>query len=66
MRKRCVDAGIEAVEWRQGCKERAKVIIVSADRAVSKAFRGYAMGLHLEGWLDRIVVDESHLVRVYK
>ncbi|TMC15887.1 MAG: DEAD/DEAH box helicase, partial [Chloroflexi bacterium] len=61
MLKRCKNADISCVEWKPNCNERVSIVIVSADRAVTGRFKGYAMGLHLKGQLDRIVIDESHL-----
>ena len=60
--RRCKDVGIECIQWRVGREQRAKLVIVSAELAVSKEFMNYATGLHLNEQLDRMVFDECHLV----
>jgi len=56
------EAGIECIQWRVGRQERAKLVIMSVEWAVSKDFMNYVAGLHLSEQLDRIVFDECHLV----
>ena len=38
------------------------LVLVSAEKSVSEDFNDWAMGLHYEGRLDRIVFDEAHLI----
>src|SRR5579859_5374457 len=45
--RRCKEAGIECIQWRIGREQRAKLVIVSAELAVSKEFMNYVAGLHL-------------------
>ena len=42
--------------------QRAKLVIMSAELAVSKEFMNYPTGFHLSEQLDRIVFDECHLL----
>jgi len=58
----CKEAGIECIQWRDGRQERAKLVIMSVESAVSKDFMNYAAGLYLSEQLDRIVFDKCHLV----
>ena len=60
--RRCKEAAIECQCQQVGRRERAKLVIVSAESTGSKAFLNYAAGLHLSERLDRIVFDECHLV----
>jgi len=41
---------------------RAKIVIVAAETAATREFMNYAWGLQLGGQLDRIVLDECHVV----
>jgi len=59
-------AGVECIEWAHGENNPASVVIVSADVVgditSNSNFLGYAQLLKSKGLLQRIVVDECHLV----
>jgi superfamily II DNA helicase RecQ len=59
-------SGIDCMEWKHGESNPAAVVIVSADVAGDTTsngnFLGYATMLSGKGLLERVVVDESHLV----
>jgi hypothetical protein len=60
------DAGVDCMEWKHGESNPASVVVVSADVAGDMTsngnFLGYARLLKGKGLLQRIVVDECHLV----
>jgi superfamily II DNA helicase RecQ len=63
---RICDAGIDCIEWKHGESNPASVVVVSADVAgditSNGNFLGYARLLKSKGLLQRVVVDECHLV----
>jgi superfamily II DNA helicase RecQ len=60
--KRCKEARIDCIQWRDGLRRRTKVVVVSAESAVSPEFMHYMTELYLSHQLDRVVLDECHLV----
>ena len=58
--------GIDCIEWKHGESNAATVVVVSADLAGDTTsngnFLGYAGMLSSRGLLERVVVDECHLV----
>jgi superfamily II DNA or RNA helicase len=58
--------GVDCIEWKHGESNPASVVVVSADKAGDVSsngnFLGYAQVLKGKGLLQRIVVDECHLV----
>jgi superfamily II DNA helicase RecQ len=61
MMKRCKEAGLSCIKWKMGPKYGAQVVIVAA-AATTKEFRQHAWSLQVDGRLDRIVMDECHIV----
>jgi superfamily II DNA helicase RecQ len=64
--KRIQGCGIDCIEWKHGENNPAAVVVVSADVVgdirSNGNFLGYAQPLKAKGLLQRIVVDECHLV----
>jgi RecQ family ATP-dependent DNA helicase len=64
MQRRCRQLGINCVEWKGGQRplQDASIILVTPESAISKAFMNYMR--HLQGMdrLDRIVIDECHVL----
>ena len=60
------DCGVDCMEWKHGESNPASVVVVSADIAgditSNGNFLGYARLLKGKGLLQRIVVDECHLL----
>lgn len=63
MKDRCDKMGIECVEW-NSCRphEWAQIVLVTPEAAVSDAFGNFINRQRMMGRLDRIVVDECHVV----
>jgi DEAD/DEAH box helicase len=62
MMKRCKEAGLSCIKWKMGPRYGAQIVIVAAETATTKESRQYAWSLHVDGRLDRIVMDECHIV----
>jgi superfamily II DNA helicase RecQ len=62
MMKRCKEAGINCIQWKMGPKYGAQIMMVAAETATTKELRQYAWSLHVDGRLDRVVMDECHAV----
>jgi len=63
MKTRCDRAGIECVEWdSRRPHEWAQVVLVTPEAAVGEAFGNFINRQRSMGRLDRIVVDECHVV----
>ena len=60
--QKCQDAGIDCIEWREDRPGKASIVLVAAETAAQKTFLDYACNLHRLGQLDRIFVDECHLI----
>jgi superfamily II DNA helicase RecQ len=61
--RRCVEAGIECVQWRsRHPDEWASIVLVTPELAVSKSFGNFINRQRAMGRLDRIVIDECHVV----
>jgi superfamily II DNA helicase RecQ len=64
--QRISDCGVDCMEWKHGNTNPASVVVVSADVAgditSNGNFLGYAQLLKGKGLLQRIVLDECHLV----
>jgi superfamily II DNA helicase RecQ len=60
--QKCEDAGIDCIEWKENRPGKASIIFVAAETAAKKTFLDYACNLRLLGQLDRIFVDECHLI----
>jgi superfamily II DNA helicase RecQ len=63
MRKRCEDMGITCREWnsRQPA-DAARIVLVTPESAVSEGFRTFLNRMKATQQLDRIVIDEFHVV----
>jgi superfamily II DNA or RNA helicase len=59
-------SGIHCIEWKHGETNPAPVVVVSADVAGDVAydgnFLGYARVLYDKGLLQRVVIDECHMI----
>ena len=63
LKDRCIQAGIECVEWdSERPHEWASVVLVVPEAAVSASFEAFINRQRAMGRLDRIVVDECHIV----
>jgi len=63
MMRRCVQAGIECVEWNsRRPAEWASIVLVTPEAVARETFRNFVMRQRAMGRLDRIVVDECHVV----
>jgi superfamily II DNA helicase RecQ len=63
LKDRCVQAGIECVEWdSRKTQEWASVVLVTPESAVSESFGVFINRQQAMGRLDRIFVDECHVV----
>ena len=60
---KCQDAGIGCIEWKENRQQgKASLVLVAAELASKKTFLDYACNLQLRGQLDRIFIDECHLI----
>lgn len=59
--RRCYELGIDCVEWR-GRHTAAGLVMMSVEAAASDEGRAYLYALHHARQLDRIVIDECHLI----
>jgi hypothetical protein len=59
---RCQKASIEAFIYGKMRQRRARVVIVTPESSSYMGFGKYIMGLHLEGRLERIILDEAHKI----
>lgn len=63
LKDRCVRAGIECVEWDSNYPhEWARIVLVVPEVAVSAPFQSFLNRQRAMGRLDRVVVDECHIV----
>lgn len=63
MKDRCDKLGIECAEWdSRRPHERAQILLVTPEAAVRDAFGEFLNRQRVMGRLDRIVVDECHVV----
>src|SRR5436309_3473959 len=64
MERRCRKLGINCIEWKGGQKplQDASIILVTPESAISKAFMNYIRYLQSMDRLDRIVIDECHVL----
>jgi superfamily II DNA helicase RecQ len=59
---RCVNAGLDCKAWPEAKDSWPQVVIVSGEAASSDRFLHWAADLCLQGRLDRVVLDECHLI----
>ena len=63
MMRRCVELGIVCKEWTQGQHpDGANIVLVTPESAVSEAFWTFVVRSRRSQRLDRIVIDECHVV----
>jgi superfamily II DNA helicase RecQ len=60
--KRCEDLEINCVHWTPEQQQRASVMLVVAEAAVSDTFLTFLSDLQVARKLDRIVIDECHVI----
>jgi RecQ family ATP-dependent DNA helicase len=61
--ERCTKSGIEAHVWQSRQSNRAaSIVFVTPESAVTKGFREFVNRLQVRQELDRVVVDECHVV----
>jgi hypothetical protein len=60
--QRCTLLGIGCVEWIIGRPQHAQLTLVVAETAVSTSFLSFVSDLRIAGNLDRIVIDECHVI----
>ena len=60
----CLDKGLQPVVWHPQLDITIDIqlLLVSAEVASSSGFIGYCRQLNYQGRLDRIVMDEAHLL----
>ncbi|KAL9606886.1 MAG: hypothetical protein Q9167_008133, partial [Letrouitia subvulpina] len=62
-RRRCHEAGIDCEEWnRRRPPDRARIVLVTPESARSDDFSRFINRLNGQQRLDRIVIDECHMV----
>jgi superfamily II DNA helicase RecQ len=63
MKKRCEGMGVECREWEsRQPPDAARVVLVTPESAVSEGFRTFLNRMRATQQLDRIVIDEFHVV----
>jgi superfamily II DNA helicase RecQ len=62
LEKRCQEVGLNAGRWPDQAARHARIVPVTQESAVTKAFHRFINGKLATGGLDRIVVDESHII----
>jgi len=63
MRRRCRELGLECQEWSTSKKMHDScIVLVTPESAVSKGFMSYLRKLQAMDRLDRIVIDECHVL----
>ncbi|KAH0558842.1 hypothetical protein GP486_004521 [Trichoglossum hirsutum] len=63
MRRRCRGLGLECAEWDARKKMRdCSILLVTPESVISKGFMTYMRKLHGMDRLDRIVIDECHIL----
>lgn len=63
MRQRCERLGVPCVEWNgRRPPNAAKIVLVIPEAALSDGFRSFLTRLHITRALDRIVIDECHVM----
>jgi superfamily II DNA helicase RecQ len=63
MKQRCKKLGISCVEWESCCPpDAAAVVLVTPESSVREAFATFLNRLQATRQLDRIVIDECHVV----
>uniref|UniRef100_L7IS48 DNA 3'-5' helicase n=1 Tax=Pyricularia oryzae (strain P131) TaxID=1143193 RepID=L7IS48_PYRO1 len=61
--RRCRESGIEAHVWTsRGANRAAAIVFVTPESASTKMFRDFVNRLRVRQQLDRVVVDECHMV----
>lgn len=61
--RRCRESGIEAHVWTsRGANRAAAIVFVTPESANTKMFRDFVNRLRVRQQLDRVVVDEYHMV----
>lgn len=62
LERRCREVGLNAGRWPDQAARHARIVLVTPESAVTKAFHRFINGKQAAGELDRIVVDESHII----
>ena len=62
LERRCKEIGLNAGRWPDQSARHARIVLVTPESAVTKAFNRFINDKLATGELDRIVVDESHIV----
>jgi superfamily II DNA helicase RecQ len=63
LRSRCKELGIASIIWqRDRGNPPATIVFVTPETAVTKGFRDWVNGVVATGQLDRVVVDECHVL----
>ena len=63
MVRRCKESGIKCTEWDASRPpELASIVLVTAEAAVGHAFQRFMQQKKSIGQLDRVVIDECHVV----
>ena len=62
LERRCQEVGLNAGRWPDQAARHARIVLVTPESAVTKAFHRFINGKQATRELDRIVVDESHII----
>lgn len=62
LERRCREVGLKAGRWPEQAARHARIVLVTPESAVTKAFNRFINDKLATGQLDRIVIDESHVV----
>jgi superfamily II DNA helicase RecQ len=62
LKMRCRELGISCRRWTAENQKRAQVVFVIAEAAVGDRFLTFVSDLQVQGRLDRIVIDECHVM----
>ena len=62
LERRCKEIGLNAGRWPDQTARHLRIVLVTLESAVTKAFNRFINDKLATGELDRIVVDESHII----
>lgn len=63
LRRRCDQLGIKCAEWNSRRPQGSvSIMLVTPESAISKAFQRYLMTMQASHQLERVVIDECHVV----
>ncbi|CAM1501430.1 Fc.00g010580.m01.CDS01, partial [Cosmosporella sp. VM-42] len=60
--RRCQELKISSHTWSYGRVKTARIVFITPESAVSKGFQDFISGLVVRQQLDRVIIDECHMV----